>query len=237
VARGVAGSYISNYDMMLRDVPGHYKNLRKNVPNAELVPIDPFTNKYTGKHTKEIYDPSGVRILVPKTSQRANEAIKYLDWLTDTKVLFFLQNGNEGIGHTLVGGLPKVNRVEGAQMFPSMQNIDYTLILNGVELGDMSKTVKVNAMSYPGLENLYEDCFKLSMRDAYVMPQLSTPVEADGKYGNALKEKAREVYAKTITAKPEDFDKVWDAVTREYLALGGQEVMDQRAAAWKKAHP
>jgi putative aldouronate transport system substrate-binding protein len=206
------------------------------VPTAELVPFDPFTNKYTGKHTKEIYDPSGVRILVPKTSRRVNEAIKYLDWMTDTRVLFFLQNGNEGIGHTLVNGLPKVNRVEGPQMFPSIQNIDYTLILNGVELGDMSKTIKVNAMSYPGLESLYEDCYKYAMRDSYVAPQLSTPVEADGKYGANLKEKEKEVYAKAITAKPADFDKVWDAVIQEYLALGGQEVMDQRAAAWKKAH-
>jgi putative aldouronate transport system substrate-binding protein len=238
IIRGAAGAYTSNYDMMLRDVPGHYKNLKKNVPTANLVPFDPYTNKYTGKHTKELYDPSGVRIIVPKTSARVNEAIKYLNWMTDTKVLFFLQNGNEGVGHTLVNGLPKVNAVQGEQMFPSMQNIDYTLILNGVELGDMSKTVKVNSLSYPGLEALYEDCFRYAMRDGYVKPILPMPVEADAKYGVNLKEqKEKEVYAKCITAKPADFDKAWDTTIAEYLAAGGQEVMDQRAAAWDKAYP
>lgn len=236
ITRGAGGALTNNYDISLRNVPGHILALKKNVPDAELVPCDPFTNKYTGKHQKQVYEPAGIRIIVPKTSKRVNEVIKYLDWMTDKDVIFFLQNGNVGIGHILVDGLPKVNKVEGEQMFPSIQNIDYTLILNGVDMGDQTKTIKVNAMSYPGLEDLYEDAWNFVMRDSYVAPTLPVPVDADAKYGTVLKDKEKEIYAKALTAKPADFDKVWDSMLQEYLKMGGQEVMDQRAAAWKEAH-
>lgn len=234
--RGAAGSYTLNYDHALRNVPGIIPALKENVPGAEFVSCDPFTNKYNGKHQKEMYEPPGIRIIVPKTSKRVDEVIKYLDWMTDKDVIFFLQNGNEGIGHKLVDGLPQVQKVEGEQMFPSIQNIDYTLILNGVDLGDEAKTIRVNSLSYPGLEALYEDCYRNAMRDAYVAPSLPVPVDADAKYGKSLKDKGKEIYAKAITAKPEDFDRVWDTGLQEYLKMGGQEVIDERRAAWKEAH-
>lgn len=234
IIRGVCGSYHLNYDMALRDVPGHIKNLKANITEAELIPIDPYTNKYTRKHTKQVYHPAGLRIIVPKSSERANEAIKYLNWMTDKDVIFFLQNGNEGIGHEMVDGIPKVKEVEGEQMFPSMQNIDYTLILNGVDLGDEEKTIKANAMSYPGLEDLYPKCVEFAMRDSYIAPTLPVPVDADAKYGASLKEKEEELCAKVITAKPEDFDALWEELINEYLAAGGQEVIDERTAAWEE---
>lgn len=234
VIRGAVGAYHSNYDMALRDVPGHMKNLQANVPEAELVAIDPYTSNYTGKHTKQIYDPAGLRIVVPKVSKRTDEVIKYLNWMADKDVIFFLQNGNEGVGHEIIDGIPKVLQVEGEQMFPSMQNIDYTLILNGVDLGDEEKTIRANAMSYPGLEDLYADCVELSMRDSYVAPTLPVPVDADAKYSVALRDREDELYGKVITAKPGDFDAVWEKLINEYLAAGGQEVIDERAAAWKE---
>ncbi|MGE5631803.1 MAG: extracellular solute-binding protein [Caulobacteraceae bacterium] len=236
ITRGVVGAYQSNYDFAMRVVPGHITNLKKNVPDAQLVPCDPFTNKYTGKHQKRNYDPTGIRIIVPKSSKHVNEAIKYLNWMANKDVIFFLQNGNEGIGHTLVNGLPKVLAPKGEQMFDSPQNIDYTLILNGIDLGTKEQNIKVNAMSYPGYEDLYESAVKFATTDAYVMPTLPVPVDADAKYGKTLLEKEKEIYAKAITAKPADFDKVWDSQLQEYLKMGGQEVIDQRRAAWKEAH-
>lgn len=122
-------------------------------------------------------------------------------------------------------------------MFPSPQNIDYTLILNGVELGDQTKTIKVNSFSYPGNEALFIKAVEYANRDAYVFPALSTPVDAAAKFGTSLTAKEKEIFAKTITCTPADFDKVWAAQIAEYQNMGGAQVATERAAAWDKAHP
>lgn len=234
IVRGYVGSYGGNYDMALRNVPGHNINLKQNFPDAEFIPCDPFTNKYTGEHRKELYDPTGIRIIVPKTSQdKVDAVIKYLNWMADPDVIFFLQFGEENVHHTIVDGLPKLQQVEGEKMMPSLQNIDYTLIVNGIDLADETKTIRANAFSYPENEHLYEDAYNLSMRGGYVNPGAGLiPTDAEAKYAKVLDDKELEIYAKAITAKPDEFDKVWDSLIEEYLAAGGQEVMDQRAALW-----
>ena len=236
IIRGAAGAYISNYDMAFRDVPGHSKELLQNVPEGKLVPFDPFKNVHTGKYTKEIYDPTGVKILNPVFSDATDEAIMYLNWMTDPDVIFHLQYGEEGIGHTYVDGIPKVLPVEGEKMFPSMQNIDYTLILNGVYFEDDSKLIDANALSYPGFEENYALAVEYANRDAYVFPTLPSPVPAAAQHGVNLISKAKEIYAQVVTADPDDFDAVWDRMVGEYMSIGGQEVQDQRADAWDAFH-
>jgi len=234
IVRGYVGSYGGNYDLALRNVPGHNTNIKKNFPDAEFIPIDPFTNKYSGTHRKELYDPTGIRMIVPKTSQdRVDAVIKYLNWMADPDVIFFLQFGEEGVHHNIVDGLPRLAQVEGEKMMPSLQNIDYTLIVNGIYLAEKEKTIQANAFSYPGNEHLFEDSYNLATRDGYVNPGAGLiPTEAEAKYAKVLDDKELEIYAKSITAKPEDFDNVWDSLIQEYLAAGGQEVLDQRAALW-----
>ncbi|NLI59869.1 MAG: extracellular solute-binding protein [Clostridiales bacterium] len=234
IVRGYVGSYGGNYDLALRNVPGHNVNLKQNFPDAEFVACDPFTNKYTGKHQKELYDPAGIRIIVPKTSQEKVDAvIKYLDWMTDPDVMFFLQFGEENLHHTMEDGLPRLNQVEGEKMMPSLQNIDYTLIVNGIDLADKDKTIRANAFSYPENEHLFEEAYNLGMRDGYVNPGAGLiPTDAESKHAKVLDDKELEIYAKSITAKPEDFDQVWDSLIEEYLTAGGQDVMDQRAELW-----
>lgn len=234
IVRGYVGSYGGNYDLALRNVPGHNFNLKKNFPDAEFIPIDPFTNKYSGKHRKELYDPTGIRIIVPKTSESKAEAvIKYLNWMADPDVIFFLQFGEEGVHHVIEDGLPKLEQVQGEKMMPSLQNIDYTLIVNGIYLVDETKRIKANAFSYPGNEHLFEDSYRLAMRDGYVNPGAGLiPTDADAKYSKVLDDKELEIYAKSITAKPEEFDAVWDSLIQEYLAAGGKEVLEQRAKLW-----
>lgn len=236
VTRGAAGSYQMNYDFAMRAVPGHIDNLVATIPTAELVPFDPYTNKYTDKHTKQLYDPTGIRMIVPTYSKNADTVVKYLDWMASEDVLFFLQYGEEGTGYTMVDGIPKVNAVEGDKMFPSLQNIDYTLIVNGIDLGDQTKTIDANSLSYAGHEDMFATAVDFALRDGYVYPSLPTPVAAAAKYGTTLTEKVKEVYAKAVTCAVTDFDAVWDQQVSEYLSQGGQAVIDERTVAWDAAH-
>jgi putative aldouronate transport system substrate-binding protein len=51
----------------------------------------------------------------------------------------------------------------------------------------------------------------------------------DGVYGQVLNDKADALIAQAITARPADFDRVWDAGLADWMASGGQAVMDERA--------
>ena len=59
------------------------------------------------------------------------------------------------------------------------------------------------------------------------MPGVATT--QDGIYGQTLADKADAVIAQSITARPADFDRVWDAGVADWLSSGGQAVMDERA--------
>jgi putative aldouronate transport system substrate-binding protein len=233
IINGYAGSMSSNYDQPLRAVPGHIDGLLKNVKSAELIPIDPFKDK-DGLTTKPLYDPAGIRIFVPKTSSaKAAEAVKYLNWMCDKDVLFFLQYGEEGVGHIMQNGFPVAQTVTGEKTFNSPNNIDYTLIVNGVMMGDREQTIKLNSLAYDAKKaELWIQAYKLSTVNGYVEPSISTPLDAEAKYANALQVKGYEVYAKTITCKPADFDKVWDQMMNEYSRAGGSAVITARRQGW-----
>jgi putative aldouronate transport system substrate-binding protein len=38
---------------------------------------------------------------------------------------------------------------------------------------------------------------------------------------------------KVVTAKPSDFDKVYDKEVQDYMKIGGQAVMDEKRAAYR----
>lgn len=234
--RGEVGAIGGNFDFPLRSVPGLMTGLKQTAPDAELVVVDPFKDS-DGVTTKQLYDPAGIRIIVPKTSKHVNEAIQYLDWMTNNDVLTFLQCGEEGWGYEMQDGLPIKKKVEGEKVFNSPDNIDYTLIVNGIDLGDTQKNIKLNSLQFKGMEDLYISAYNSSIINGYVDPDVSTPpTEAEGKYSNSLREKGYEVYARCLTCKPEEFDTVWDQQYQEFLKTGGQEVLDQRASAWDAEH-
>ncbi len=234
--RGEVGAISGNFDFPLRNVPGLMAGLKQTVPDAELVVVDPFKDK-DGVTTKQVYDPAGIRIIVPKTSKRVNEAIQYLNWMSNKDVLTFLQCGEEGWGYEMQDGLPIKKLVEGEKVFNSPDNIDYTLIVNGIDLGDTQKNIKLNSLQFKGMEDLYISAYTSAITNAYADPDVSTPpTEAEGKYSNSLREKGYEIYARCLTCKPEEFDSVWEQQYQEFLQTGGQEVLDQRAAAWDAEH-
>jgi putative aldouronate transport system substrate-binding protein len=234
-SNGYIGCYIQNYDMPLRPGATYLPTMKEKIKGFDLQPIDPFKDK-NGKTTKQVYDQAGLRIIVPKTSEKkVNEAIQYLNWMSGKDVIFFLQYGEEGVGHIIKDGLPIYQNVkEGPKQFNSVNNIDYTLIINGIDVGDKQKNIQINSLAYGGLEDLYIKSYNAALKDSFVAPTLSIPCDADAKYSNTLREKGYEFFAKTITCKPADFEKTWAKMHNEFMRIGGQEVLLQRIAAWDK---
>lgn len=233
LAQGNTGLFGLNFDYALRTNPGVYNALKKVVPTAKYVAVDTFATK-SGKYRKNVYSPNGIFLLIPKSSKRAAEAIKYLDWMSKTENTFFLENGEEGLHHKLVDGIPQLLPVEGEKAINSTYNIDYDLIHNGVELGDPAKNLQAIAKTYIGYEAEAKKAIEVSTKDGYTNFWFNTPLEQSAKYSKILADKSTEMNAKLVTAKPADFDKLYDSLVDEYMKAGGQQVMDEKIKVYKE---
>ncbi|CAM4237791.1 extracellular solute-binding protein [Paenibacillus alkaliterrae] len=211
---------------------GYLAELQKADPNARLSVIDPFTD-VNGKTPKPAYSPLGIYMLVPKASERAEEVIKYLNWMAEPKNILVLQNGTEGVTYTMNDGIPvTLDNDEAKNLLYNY--FDYCIILNGkyVSFTDERLNIAANA-SDPNFRDFTVKSVETGSKDSIVKPRVLTPIESDIKHANTLKKKDEEIFVKVITAKPANFDSVYDKEVADYLKIGGQEVMEEKRAAYK----
>lgn len=232
--QGLMGSFIHNYDQAWRN-PNWQVELAKNVPDGKWVPMDPFVN-YAGQHAKMRYAQNGLFIVVPAYSKNAAAAIAYLNWMSDPAVLKVLQNGILGKQYTEenASGIP-INKITNDKLPDDLkiQATDFPIISNGYEFGTEAKNIEAASLNYPGVQDLYKQALTIAMRDANPPPRFDVIIQNAAKYNGVLTQKGQEIFAKSITCKPSEFDSVYDSLVKDYLAAGGQAVIDEKRAAFK----
>ena len=228
---GVAGSYMHNYDQVYRDSPGVLRDLQANVPGAELVVIDPFQNP-AGNAIKFSYDAAGLFWFIPKTAKFPEAAMRYVNWLSKFDINYFLQLGPEGIAWDMVNGIPKVKPAPGLWIQNSPQNIDYTISINGLELGDPTKNMQALANSYNCDPQLIYTAYDLSLKNTRPVPITTVVIESAGPVSQTLIDLGDQLMAQAITCPPAQFDRVWDDGIKNWLAAGAEAVRTERAAKY-----
>ncbi|WP_141503358.1 extracellular solute-binding protein [Paenibacillus luteus] len=213
---------------------GYLAEVYKADPNAKLVPINPFTTA-DGKTPKALYPPNGLYLFVPKSSINAEAVVKYLDWMAVPENFLALQNGTEGKTYEMVDGVPQV--LDNDEAKQTLYNYsDYAIILNGklASTTDEDLNIAANA-SDPQYKDFTISSIELGSKDGVIKPSVTTPIQAEIKYATTLKAKSDEIFVKVVTAKPGDFDKVYDNEVNDYMKIGGQEVMDEKRQAFDAA--
>ena len=239
VSSGKAFCYCYNYDHPIRVSPGIQATLEDNVPGALLRPIDCFDSVIDGVCYHSLYNPWGLICFIPTTCQYPEAAVMYLNWLCEYDTIYFLQNGIEGETYVLdEDGIPTIIDVEGDKHFNSMQNLDYTLLVNGTWLDTDEKTMKAQATSYQVHPELYEEMYTIGNSNGWINGyHWETVVEADATYGTTLDNYMNEFVTKAIMAPTEEEClEIFYAGVEEYKAMGGDAVMEERLAAWELAH-
>jgi len=235
VMRGQVGAWASNYDSPIRTSPGVYNQLTGNVPDAEIVVLDCFINVADGSHARQIYSPNGIFNFVPASSKNVEGAVRYMDWLCRDDVRTMLVCGEEGVNHTKdENGIPvMINLQNDPKMMNSPNNLDYAMIVNGVDLGDQEKNLLAISKSY---EEKYVDWFmkayEIGLHDGIVYNRLNIPFDSEAQYMTTLNEKRLEITTNAIAASVDNFDRTYDAGIQEFLAVGGQACLDERQAYW-----
>ena len=244
VTSGKAGGYTGNYDHPIRVSPGILSSLQAYEPEAMLRPADCFESATDPtKYYHPVYAAAGLLNFIPVYSQHPEAAIMYLDWLCQYDTIYFLQNGIDGITSDLnEDGIPVVKDVDEAHhdmVYNSMQNIDYTLLVNGQWLDTPEKTMKSQALSYQGYADLFEEEYVVGNRDAILGGfHFDVPLENNSKYSTTLASYEQEILVKcTMAASAEECSALYKDMLQQYMEMGGQAVMEEKYAAWDAAHP
>ncbi|MHA7964657.1 extracellular solute-binding protein [Paenibacillus sp. CAU 1782] len=212
-----------------------YDLLQTNIPGAKLTPIDAFTNE-EGKHPKPLYAANGMYIMIPKSSERAAEAIKYLEWMASDDHLFHIQNGIENENYKLVDGIALAMDDQPQEVLDRLYNSgDMGIISNGKQLGSQEKNLKARAMQMPSkFFAEVEAAQQIAHTDGIEPLLMSKPIEAQTKYATTLKDKFNEIIVKTTMAKPDQFESIYESMMKDYMASGGQAILDERTEVYKE---
>lgn len=239
---GKAGVYQYNYDHPIRVSPGILAALQSFEPEAKLTALQCFESAADPtKYYHGMYGAHGLNNFIPVYSQQPEAAMMYLDWLCQYDTIYFLQNGIEGITYDLdEDGIPVVKTPDEAnhdKTFNSMQNLDYTLLINGQWLDEQDKLIKAQAKSYQGYADLYEDMYVKNHVDPINTGwTFEVVLEADAQYGTSLADFEKEMLTKVTMAKPEEAGALFDQLLEQYKAMGGQAVYEEKIAAWDAAN-
>jgi putative aldouronate transport system substrate-binding protein len=237
IKAGYVGAMIHNWDIPYRDgEQGVAANLKKIVgPDAAYIAIDCFKND-AGKYRKYLSAPVDRKVFFPATNKEPVASLMYLDWLSKLENRKFLQIGEEGVTHeTLADGSVKTLAVKGDKIMNSGFNIDYTIVINGLDLGDPSLTAKSLANGYAGVNKRFiERSYASQRRDSRITASFNLgKIEAEVGQGPALSEKRNNFLVQSIVAKPAQFDSVYDNGYKDYLGSGGQAIIDERRAKYE----
>ena len=134
-------------------------------------------------------------------------------------------------------GSVKTIKATGAKIMNSPSNIDYTITINGLDLGDPALTTKSLALAYAGVDKRYiEKSWNIQHHDARISASYNFgEIKAEEGMGPALQEKRNNLLVQSIVAKPAQFESVWTAGFQDYLNSGGQAIINERRAKMEAA--
>lgn len=237
----------------------HAKTLYKSNPDYQPMIIEPFVDK-NGVAKKTTGIVASMYSFIPVFSKVPDLAVQYFDWMTQRDVSDRIYFGVEG-QHYEMSPEHGIEIQIDPEMRPAPDTgkkeywIGKDWFLLDAPVGwDMSK---ISIRNEIGLFKTYRDidgnkdekraefilefnkassaaALNGSFVDERAKPSYDTPMASVSKYQTNLDQLSADGFVKMVTAKAADFDKVYDTFMKEYLASGGQEIIDEKTAYFKE---
>ena len=243
IKAGFVGAFMHNYDYPFRggvdSINATLKALQGD--DARFVAVNCFEDK-NGKYTKYRYSEGGDRkVFFPATNDEPVACLCYLEFMSQAETVAFLQAGEEGVNHTVAdnGAWVLVQDPEGNHdwFVNSGKNIDMTINCNGLRLATPELTNLSLAYSYAEVDPAdVQQAIEAAMLDSRAPKTASVGDILSESEGTDLTGKRDQGFDNSIVASVADFDSVWDKYMTEYLKAGGQDIMDERLAAWENTY-
>lgn len=234
---GYTGAFIGNWDYPYRNGEDSIQANMQNFAgeDAAYIAIDTFQDE-NGNYTKFLSPPIDRKVFFPTTNDEPIASLLYLDFMSDPETIKFLQMGVEGTNYEVLddGSYKMLSVSSGESMQNSPQNLDYTITINGLDLGDDELTLSTLANSYPSVDPEYiTRAYTIAINDGVVGKNANVgTIDAETGLSEALADKRDVILNKSIVASEEDFDSVYDKGYEEYMKAGGQAIHDEREEKW-----
>ncbi|MCL2190203.1 MAG: hypothetical protein FWB87_15735, partial [Defluviitaleaceae bacterium] len=238
---GFVGSFSAGWDLPFRAADGLTLHMQDNVgEEANWIAIQPFPND-AGNRRQFVAQNTDRHIFFPVTNNNVAASLLYLDWLARPSTRQFMMFGPEGITHTRTpdGAFMTIHNddiEDDLWTFSIARNYDLLFIMgHSVVFGNPAQEAASLALGFPGIEPervLASRQMNVNYLFRPARAVVPTP-QAQLDFGSpGLNAEARAVLNRAVVAPIADFDAVFDEGMRGYLAMGGQQIIDARRAAW-----
>jgi len=228
---GYVGAFIHNWDYPFRNNDDTIEaNLVRNVgPDAAFVAVDCFKNE-AGITRKYLADRIDRKVFFPATNKEPLASLLYVNFISNPDTIKFLQTGKEGVNHEITAdGAYKTLPATGEWVMNSGMNIDYTITVNGLNIGEATEASRaLNYSSVPA--EIVIGAHEAAIANGRTAKHYNVgDITAETDVGTSLTAKRDAMLTQAVSASVDQFDAVYDAGMADYLASGGQAIIDERA--------
>ena len=228
---GYVGAFIHNWDYPFRNNDDSIEaNLVRNVgPDAAFVAVDCFKNE-AGITRKYLADRIDRKVFFPATNKEPLASLLYVNFISNPDTIKFLQTGKEGVNHEITAdGAYKTLPATGEWVMNSGMNIDYTITVNGLNIGEATEASRaLNYSSVPA--EIVIGAHEAAIANGRTAKHYNVgDITAETDVGTSLTAKRDAMLTQAVSASVDQFDAVYDAGMADYLASGGQAIIDERA--------
>jgi putative aldouronate transport system substrate-binding protein len=229
----ISNGLVGVFSERISKSPPIFTTLKNNIPTAKFTALGPIME--SGYKAKGYgYYPYGMMNGISKASKNPEAVIAFMDWMSKSENLTVLQNGVLDKTYKMQDGLPLVDSAyKGEERLILGTNKDYfCLVTEARNLGDDDKNIKAKSLSDApeGFGDYFVQNYKASLQvmntNNYAF---ASPVTTLTKNSNTLKAKYQEFGTKLIMCKPDEFESLYAQLSKDYLAAGYQEILDEKA--------
>ena len=235
---GYVGAFTGNVDFPYRNGDDSYMNhLARNVsPEASFVSINPFPNE-AGNYVRMASAPVDRKVFMPATNDEPLAGLLYIDFISNPEVRRYLQIGDEGDTHIVHdNGAIETITATGEKMMNSGRNIDYTITINGLDLGDDAVNEASILLAYPGTP---PELILDSINDMLDYSRVGKPInlgQMDHEVGRiaGMEQIRNAMLVNAVQAPtPEEAAAIFDQGVADIMNSGGTLIMEERTSKWE----
>ena len=231
---GRVGSFQANWDLPFRGGDRFITDMRENVnEDANFIAIQPFPAD-NGQPQIFLADDAMRNIFFPHTNNEVVASLLFLDFMSRSETLLYLQLGQEGVHWVMEDGVvvsldeDEDNPWDDRILMPSARNFDITTTANGIF--DIDTVIQL----YPGIDpEQVRDAIMLSYRYGRRFAPVFTPaIVSQGELSGLNAVRNDTVIQLVRGTTPANFSSEFDRLYAEYMGMGGQAIIDERTQVW-----
>lgn len=220
---GKAGIYMAGWDCQ-----AEWKELKQNVPEAELVPLEPVETSY-GKFGLYQEPPALSMICMNKDASDPQACMEFLDWLM-IDGWFPLKYGIEGENYELVDGVAQAIDAEKNEKELAYAN-EYAIV-SAEEIDDVETYMKVTAAKDEPSQQYVDyriSALETAMKNPFPrdIPYLPS-TELSSKFNSDFSETLTSIEVRMISDPDYSVEEGISEINNEKEILGFSEVMEER---------